>query len=223
MARRRNRKGQFVKSGGRRSKRRGSRKRRRGVGSIITLRKRRGVGQVDMNDLLPPLVGGGLAALTTLSLRHFVQPNGDPTKTNLVKYAPLLGIAGGSLGALALYMMQGMDAAVRSFLSAGIVGGFAFGSDLVMQGPNGPQVAAALVGPSPITSTAGNGTAGYLRGVGAIVPEYGTPTGAIVMEPVGRGSGNRRPGTIGSYGETVNLGSLGGVNTGAFGTPGFTS
>jgi hypothetical protein len=55
-------------------------------------------------------------------------------------------------------------------------------------------------------------------GTGAIVPEYSRGMGAVVMEPVG--PGGRRAGSIGSYGETV---SLQGINTGAFGTPGFTS
>jgi hypothetical protein len=42
--------------------------------------------------------------------------------------------------------------------------------------------------------------------------------GAIVMEPTG--PSGKRAGTIGSYGETV---SLSGINTGAFGTPGFNA
>lgn len=223
MARRRDSKGRFVRSGG---KRRG-RKRRRGVGSIITVRKRRGtagLGAVGMDDLLPTLVGSGLTALTALSLRYFVTPNGDSTKQMLVKYAPLFGVAAGALGSLALYMMSSADAAVRAFAGSVVVGGFGFGSDMLLQGPQGPQIATAISSSttSAIDSTA-NGTAGYLRGMGAIVPEYSRGMGAIVMEPVGGGSGNRRPGTIGSYGETVNLGSLSGVNTNAFGTPGFSA
>ena len=52
-------------------------------------------------------------------------------------------------------------------------------------------------------------------GVGAIVPEYGSGMGAIVYPPMANG---QRNGSIGSYGETVNLS---GINTAVFGTPGF--
>lgn len=208
MARRRNRKGQFVRGGGggRRSRR------RRGMGSIITVR--RGMGQLDVNSLLPALVGGGLTALTALGTRWFVDPAQGPTQAMMVKWAPLLGTAVGAVGSLALYFMGGTSAAVQSFLSAATVGLFGVGSDMVIK-EKGGSLLAAIVATAPAGN--GNGAAGF----GAIVPEYSsqlsTPgMGAIAMESVG--ASGRRAGTIGSYGETV---SLSGVNTGAFGTPGF--
>lgn len=203
MARRRNSKGQFVSGGGGRRRRR---PRRRGMGSIITVR--RGMGQIDMEGLLPVLVGGGLTALTGLGIRWFVDPAQGSTQSMMVKWAPLLGAAVGAVGSIALYFMGGTSAAVQSFLSAATVGAFGVGSDMVLK-EKGGSLLAAIVNTAP----AGNGMTGF----GAIVPEYSSPgMGAIAMESVG--AGGRRAGTIGSYGETV---SLSGVNTGAFGTPGF--
>lgn len=202
MARRRNSKGQFVSSGGGRRRRR---RRRGGMGSIITVR--RGMGQIDFEGLLPLLVGGGLTALTALALRWFVNPAQGATQAMMVRWAPALGGAVGAVASLALYFMGGTSAAVQSVLSAATVAAFGLGSDMVLK-EKGPSLLAAIVASAPA-----NGTAGF----GAIVPEYSSPgMGAIAMESIG--PGGSRAGTIGSYGETV---SLSGVNTSAFGTPGF--
>jgi len=214
MARRRNSKGQFVKGGGGSRRRR---PRRRGMGSIITVR--RGMGALDMQGALPVLIGGGLAALTSLGLRWFVNPAAGQTQNMLVKWAPLFGTAVGAVGSIALWFMGGQTAAVQSALSAATVGAFGVGTDMVLkEKPTLLSVIAAAApaqfGPGPANGNGnGNGTSGF----GAIVPEYSSPgMGAIAMESVG--ARGRRAGTIGSYGETV---SLSGVNTGAFGTPGF--
>lgn len=207
MARRRDSKGRFVSGGGRRKARRRPR-RRRGMGSIITVR--RGMGQLDMQGMLPALIGGGLTALTALGIRWFVDPAQGQTQRTMVKWAPLLGHAVGTVGSLALYFMGGTNAAVQSFLSATAVGLFGVGSDMILK-EKGPSLLAAIIATAPAAN--GNGTSGF----GAIVPEYSSAgMGAIAMEQIG--PGGRRAGTIGSYGETV---SLSGVNTGAFGTPGF--
>ena len=222
MARRRNRKGQFVSGGGRRRSRRS--RRRRGMGSIITVRRGMGgLGALDAEGLLPVVVGGGLAALTTLATRWFVDPTTGPTQAKMAKYAPLIGTAVGAVGSLALYFMGGTSAAVQSALSAGIVGMFGLGSDMVLKDPEKrAPLLAAIIATAPATDTSTNtgaNTGAGAGGFGAIVPEYQLPTpgvGAIAMESVG--ASGQRAGTIGSYGETV---SLSGVNTGAFGTPGF--
>ena len=199
---RRDSKGRFLPRGG--SSRGGSRRRgRKGMGSIITVR-RGGMGALDTASLLPPLVGGGLAALTALAIRWFVDPTTGSTQGMLVKWAPLFGNAVGAVGAMALYFMGGSSAAVQAFLAATAVGAFGVGSDMVMKEKGGA-----------IMATFAPTISGY--GFGAIVPEYASPgMGAIAMESVG--PNGRRAGAIGSYGETV---SLSGVNTGAFGTPGF--
>lgn len=217
MARlRRDSKGRFLSRGGKS-------RRRRGMGSIITVR--RGMGAISTADWLAPLVGGGLTALTALGLRQFVDPaQGDMQKT-LVKWAPLFGHLVGSAASLGLYFITGSSGqAVSSFVSATAVGVFGMAQDQMLARPEGAakfglafsdiQVSVAPVAPvAPIAESASNGTAGF----GAIVPEYSRPAlGAIAMEPVG--ADGRRAGSIGSYGETV---SLNGINTSAFGTPGF--
>jgi len=216
MARlRRDSKGRFLSRGSK------SRK-RRGMGSIITVR--RGMGAISTADWLAPLVGGGLTALTALGLRQFVDPmQGDFQKT-LVKWAPLFGHLVGSAASLGLYFVTGSSGqAVSSFVSATAVGVFGMAQDQMLARPEGaskfgnaflPDVSVSVERPMPSEAPAeGNGTAGF----GAIVPEYSRPAlGAIAMEPVG--ADGRRAGSIGSYGETV---SLSGINTSAFGTPGF--
>lgn len=217
MARRRDSKGRFV-STGRKSKSR--RSRGKGMGSIITV-KRAGMGQLDADTLLPPAVGGGLAGLTTLALRMYVDPAQGSTQQALVKYAPVFGMAAGSLASLGLFLLnRDTTQAWRSFVSATLISVFGFGSDFILR-EKGGSVLAAVTAPMDLmgagAGAGGNGTAGY-RQMGAIVPEYSNGMGALVMEPVG--SSGQRPGTIGSYGETV---QLQGVNISAFGTPGFTA
>ena len=218
MARRRNKKGRFV-SGGKRKRR--SRRRKRGMGSIITVR--RGMGQLDMGDMLPALVGGGLAALTSLGIRWFVDYNAGTTQRMLFKWAPLFGLAVGGVGSLALFMTGGTPQAARGFLSAALVSAYGLGTDMLLKEKGGSILASGGYQPAALTNGNGVVTGPTIdvtgtAGVGAIVPEYSRPTGAVVMEQVG--PGGTRAGTIGSYGETV---SLSGVNVSAFGTPGFNA
>jgi hypothetical protein len=206
MAKRRGKNGRFTKSKSR------SRK-RRGMGSIISVRKG-SLGQLGADAVAPPLLGGGAAALTTLALRYFVDPMQGTTQQALVRWAPLFGLATGSIASLALYMMggsrDGARNAMQGFLGAAVVAGFGLGADFILKEKGGSLVAA-------VTATAPAALPAGTEGFGAIVPEYSRQgMGAIVMEPTG--PGGQRPGSIGSYGESV---TLQGVNTGAFGTPGF--
>lgn len=216
----RNKKGQFVK-------------RHRGMGSIISIR--RGMGALPGGELgeaiIPGLVGAGVTAAVALSVRSMVDPNAGDTQRSLVKWGWAVGHGAGILASLGLLMVGGTPAAIASFVAATGVGLALYGQDMVTLGENGPRFLAALAssGASSASSsteevsaegTAGIGRRRYRRrlGTGAIVPEYSRGMGAIVMEPTG--PSGRRAGTIGSYGETV---SLAGINTGAFGTPGFTA
>lgn len=197
MARRRDSKGRFVS------------KHRRGMGSIITVR--RGMGAISQSDWLAPLIGGGLTALTALGIRYFVDPAQGNMQRTLVKWAPLFGHLVGSAASLGLYFITGSAGpAVNSFVSATAVGVFGMAQDQLLL-TKGGGVMMALA--SDAAASAPAGTAGF----GAIVPEYSRPAlGAIAMESLG--PDGQRAGSIGSYGETV---SLNGINTSAFGTPGF--
>jgi hypothetical protein len=200
---------------------------KKGMGSIITVRRKgAGMGALKGNEMLtesvmPPLIGGGVAALVALAIRYWVNPAEGKTQLTMVKWAPLFGLATGGLASLALMFFTGTSSAVSSFLSASAVGMYGLGHDFVAKEHGGRILAATL-------TNGANGAAaveGYRRRgmgaivmeptlasgrragtIGAIVPEYSTP-------PHGAG--------IGSYGEVVNLQGLGGINTTAFGTPGF--
>jgi hypothetical protein len=182
------------------------------MGSIITVR--RGMGAIAQYDWLAPLIGGGLTALTALGLRYFVKPEEGDTQRTLVKWAPLFGHLVGSAASLGLYFITGSAGpAVNSFISATAVGLFGMAHDQLLLKQSGSVMMALTDGSVPAPSP-------ELRpsnGIGAIVPEYSRPAlSAIAMEAVG--ADGQRAGSIGSYGETV---SLSGINTSAFGTPGF--
>lgn len=183
----------------------------RGMGSVYSI-KRTGMGALSSTafkeSILPILVGGGVAGGTLFAIRKWLTPTGDATKDAIHKYAPLAGLGTGAIAALSLKWLAGSDdAAVGGLVAAAVVGGLGMVMDMVA-----PQVTMA-----PAAALPSAGTEGYRNrlGMGAIVPEYGSGMGAIVYQPSANG---RRPGSIGSYGETV---SLQGINTSVFGTPGF--
>lgn len=222
----RNKKGQFVKSG----KRRGM----QGFGSIISIRRGMGAlpGGAMGQAIIPGLVGAGVTAAVALGVRSMIDPTQGPTQQSLVKWGWAVGHGAGILASLGLLMVGGTPAATASFVAATGVGLALFGQDMLTANPErGPRFLAALLSSSAASSApseeaaAAEGTAGIGRrryrrrlGTGAIVPEYSRGMGAIVMEPTG--PSGKRAGTIGSYGETV---TLSGINTGAFGTPGFNA
>lgn len=219
-------KGRFVKRG------------RRGMGSIISIRRGMGAlpGGAMGAAIIPGLVGAGVTAAVALSVRSMVDPNQGPTQRSLVKWGWAVGHGAGILASLGLLMVGGTPAAVASFVAATGVGLALYGQDMLITGQNGPRIMSSLIESSASTepsapppspeapaadgTVAGIGRRRYRRrlGTGAIVPEYSRGMGAIVMEPTG--PSGKRAGTIGSYGETV---TLSGINTGAFGTPGFNA
>lgn len=197
-----------------------SRRRRRGTGSVIAVRRKfQGVGKLDnprsmMGAIVPPLAGGGVAAATAIGIRYFAKPDSPAFVLKMAEYAPWVGLAAGAVTSLGMFFVGGAPAATSSFVGSGVVAG-------AMALHDWAAVAKARE-MAALASGAPTGTSG----VGVIVPEYGmrgalrAGTGAIVMEPAasrGYGMAGRRRGT-GSYGEVVNLGA---INPGAFGTPGF--
>ena len=183
--------------------------RKRGrLGSVIRVRRLSGPNTLGnpgnaMGAAMPVVIGGGVAALTTIGIRQYMTPK-TPTQMTLVNQAPWVGIGAGTLVSLAMWNMTGKPAGIASLTAALTVG---IG-----------MVVAEMAAKMRMAPTAG---------LGAVVPEYsmsglgnggrsGGGMGAIVMEDqASRGYG---AGPLGAYGETVNLGA---VNTSAFGTPGF--
>jgi hypothetical protein len=194
-----------------RKRRKGSR-RRRGVGSVIRVSQVGGIADPKSvaGSLLPVLIGGGVTIAVTVGVRQYVEPK-DESDLSLIKNAPLIGGAAGLVVGGVLWAMKMQPAG----LAAGA------GALVAALGMWGLEYAAQMKAEAMAeAATAPGGTAG-LR---AIVPEYGVRgtrglgsgrgMGAIVMEPSASRGNNMR----GAYGETVNLG---GINPGAFGTPGF--
>lgn len=197
---------------------RARKRRRRGTGSVIAVRRKfQGVGKLDnprsmMGAVVPPLAGGGVTGLTAIGIRYFAKPTSPGFVLKMAEYAPWVGLAAGAVTSLGMFFVGGAPAAASSFVGSGAVAGAMALHDW-----------AAVAKAREMAELAAGGGAG----TGVIVPEYGTRglpsrggAGAIVMEPAasrGYGMKGARRGT-GSYGEVVNLGA---INPGAFGTPGF--
>lgn len=186
-------------------------KRRKGMGSVIQVRKLNGLG--DLGDpksgvgaALPVLLGGLAAGGTTIGIRHFMTPT-TPGQMSVMNNAPWIGLGAGVIVGLGMWNMTSQPAGVGAIAGASVVA-----LSMVIG-----EMAAKMR-----MASAGAGTAG----VGAVVaygPGQGngmtSGVGAIVMEPhASRGYGAGQLGAVGSYGETVNLGA---IRQQAFGTPGF--
>lgn len=198
------------------------RRRRKGMGSVISVR-RTGMGALKgtTGAVVAPLLGGGVTALTTLGIRYYVKPDSDANKS-VLKYSWLIGHGAGLLASLALYFLgdksNRMQLAASSATAATAVGLFALGSDMTLT----PSVLNVIQAASTSAVTSGNGEAeaaaraaaqgGAQAGFGAIVYNQ---LGAVVPEYQGMsGLG----GNYGSYGESV---SLRGVDTRVFGSSPF--
>jgi len=77
------------------------------------------LGGIGLADVIPPLVGGVGAVLTTLLIRKFVK---DP-ESIILKFAPVGGILGGVLASIPLYWLYGKAGVVKGALGGAVVGG----------------------------------------------------------------------------------------------------
>jgi len=193
------------------------RRRRKGVGQTITIRKMRGLGRLKnpksfMGAALPPVLGGGITGLAVLATRYWAKPSEGETPAMLFKWAPVIGLAAGGIGSLALYYLGGAPAAISSFSTSLLVSGSHMLHDMFLKDRLGEF--ALAMGPATVSDPA-------LTGMGVVVPQrlMGAGTQGIVMEPAASRDPLRRYGLGATgYGEEV---SLGAVNPRAFGTPGF--
>lgn len=176
--------------------------RRKGLGSVITIR-RLGMGSLDKPDsmtgaLLPVLIGGAITTFVTLGLQNMAPtPDNEAVRNN----AGWIGFGAGGLASLALWNLARPASGIMALSAAAV-------ALLATKLPGWLADARASAATQP-------GTAG-LR---AVVPEYssmrgvggGRGMGAIVMQPQAtRG--------LGKPGEVINLS---GINTSVFGTPAF--
>jgi hypothetical protein len=180
----------------------------------------RGLGQLKnpksfMGAALPPVLGGGITGLTILATRYWAKPSEGETPKQLFRWAPIVGLAAGGVGSLALYYLGGAPAAVSSFSTSLLVSISQLMHDMFIKDRMGEFMIAHP--PAALAPVEGGGTAGF----GVVVPERlmgaGNGMQGIVMEPTASRDPLRRYG-LGSMGEEVSLGS---VNPRAFGTPGF--
>jgi len=178
---------------------------------MITVRKLSGAGVGDIKNpnsvagsTFPVIIGGGVTLAVTLGIRTMMAPTA--ANATVRQNAEWIGAGAGVLAGLALWSLTSQPGGAAAIATSILVGGAMWGLEYAAQKTAASAVATAQ-------------TSGVL---GAIVPEYsmrGTRgVGAIVMEPTaGRGYGSGAVGRLGSYGETVNLGS---INPNAFGTSG---
>jgi hypothetical protein len=176
---------------------------RRGTGSVLQVRKLSGLGAMRMpntfmGSLLPVAIGGVVAGGTMIGIRSFMHPD-TSMKANVMEYAPWVGLVAGGVAGLLMWNVSSQAAGLLTVATAGV---------LTLATVAGEAVAKARM-TNEVAKTSG---------LGAIVPEYSrTGTGAILMERAGTGRAHR----LGDAQRGANI-NLGKINTGAFGTPGFS-
>jgi len=198
-----------------------------GTGSIIRVRKLKGLGQLDKPDSwmgasLPVVLGGGVAMATSVGIRHLITPTSE-MQANMMRYAPWIGMGAGLLTAGIFAATVSQPAGLAAAAAATGVAGAILAADwvtrrkLAANAPGEtvdamtPYIGAVVMEPhasrgygaGPLGAYETYMLSGQQQGTGAIVPEY-----------------SQTPGTagVGAYGDVVNLQ---GISPGAFGTPGF--
>nr|MCH9839093.1 hypothetical protein [bacterium] len=186
----------------RRKKTRRTRRRRTMRGYHMAGRKS-GMGEILQRgsvsaSVAPPLIGGGLTALTVVAIRHLLKPKTDLSRM-LYKQAPIVGLGIGALAGSLISRQISSRADSKSVTAGAITGAGLVGlSHVVTEAMRRADVAAAPVNAEAaqrvseeLSSENGQQAA---NGMGAIVPQYGSlpagnGMGAIVMEQL---SGNRQ-------------------------------
>lgn len=200
-------------------KRRKSRK--GGTGSVITMRRLKGVGALNRpasfaGAFLPPLIGGGVTGIALLATRYWAKPSEGQTPRMLFKYAPAVGFGAGALASIAMYWFAGAPAMLSSMASSLITAAIPMAQDMMLKTRLGEyQLALADVN--------GNG-GGDTAGLGVIVPQrISGGTGAIMFQPTSQVDPYQRYGVSGlgsndMFGQTVSLQGTGSaIQASAFG------
>lgn len=196
-----------------RSKRKTNRRRGRRLGSVIRVRKMKGLGQVSrpgtlMGSAGPALIGGATAAATAIGIRYMMKPTTQGQVT-IMQNAPWVGLGTGLLASMMVGWTSGQPAGVGAAAGATVV--------------TGVMAVSEMAAKARLKEVASGETLDAMKpyGLGAIVMEphagrgYGTgPLGAIVPTY----SSAPRTNGLGAYGDVVNLK---GINPSAFGSPGF--
>lgn len=209
-------------------------KKRKGMGSIITIRRMNGLGRLNdpktfMGAALPSLAGAGLVALVTAAARYWAKPSEGDTPRAVFKWAPAIGLGVGSVFSLAMYYLSGAPGAISTFVSSLATSGGLMLHDQVVRNAIGEY---SLALPPNMTGLAGGDGGGSavagMRRLGLVVPERVLGpgrrsvqgTGGIVYEDPNSRDPRVRYGVsgVGAYGESARVA---GVNPSAFGTPGF--
>jgi hypothetical protein len=202
-------------------------RRRRTMRGYHMAGKRSGMGEVLQRGsaasmYVPPLIGGGLTALTVVAIRQLLKPKTELSQM-LFKQAPIVGLGIGALAGSLISRQIASRSEATNVTAGAVTGAGLVGlSHVVTEAMRRADVAQAPANVEAAERVAadlspGNGQAAQ-NGMGAIVPQYGSlpagnGMGAIVMEQL---SGNRQ-----EQGAVVNLkgaGMDGMVETSAFGT-----
>ena len=182
-----------------------AKKRKSGVGSVITIRRMRGLGALRqpssvLGAALPPLLGVGATALAILGARYFAKPSEGETPRTIFKFAPAIGLGVGLTSALGLYYLGGAPAAISAGVSSAATAAAAFAADMHFKS-------------APAEYALGLPAGGAQTGrLGVVVPERLGTRGIMFENPASRDPVNRYG--LGSYGQDV---QLRGITPSAFG------
>ena len=178
------------------------RRRRRGLRGLGILKV--GMGK----DLIPPAVGLGLTAGTTLGVRMFLTPTPGSPAEAMYRAAPWIGVAAGVLGGLAVGVLGSRGQAAAVVMTSVVTGAVLFGMERLHASK--PGAISALLGTGAVAAGA---PAAGVTGLRAIVPQY--PDKAFATRGLGAIVMDRLKGNEQGQGADVQLRGL--VNAGAFG------
>lgn len=149
------------------------------LGSVDLLGLDKFGGNPGLSPIYGALIGGGVASVAAISLRHLA--SGTPAK-----YADLFGFGAGVLTAAGLYAMPGtrhsaFGALAGAFLGAGLsfLEKMLFGSSTDVNGIGYPMIQSLGIPQIQALNGAGLGVAQ----IGPIPPAYGTIPGVVNAQP----------------------------------------
>jgi hypothetical protein len=122
-------------------------------------------------DVVPPLVGGIGAVVTTLLIRRFTR---DKVDSFLNKWATVGGMVGGVLFSIPLYWLYGKAGVIK-----GALGGVVVGGGLLVMEKVGPMVMTSGMGLHAVSRRLGMPVASMKPRVGALPAAYIPPTAKV--------------------------------------------
>ena len=141
------------------------------------------LGKIGMSDVIPPLVGGVGAVVTTLLIRKFMKDKAD---SFLYRWASVGGVFGGVLFSIPLYWVYGKQGVVKGALGGAVVGGSLLAFEKLE-----PMFLSGLRGLSIERRMRGMGRRVAAGGGARVLPSAKVPTGIASAMDVGAFAGGK--------------------------------